>query len=617
MPSPSPPMQRGACPYSAGGAGKISLRPLAKRAEVWYNGGMLKHLIDCAMKREACDLVLKNVRIFNVFTGKIEEGDIAVAEGRIVGIGEGFRGKREYDGKGRIALPSFFDAHIHIESSMLSPEAWAELAVPHGTGAIVADPHEIVNVCGIAGAEYIHEAFSRLSHMGERPLDVFLELPSCVPATPFETSGASIGGRETEEEIARGLFFGLGEMMNFPAVLSADEDVLRKIEGAMSQGKPVDGHAPGLAGDALGAYLVAGIRTDHESLTPEECGEKIARGMFVQVRCGSSANNLDDAAKAVNAFNFRRFVLCSDDKNAKDLCGRGHIDDALKRLVKAGVPAEYAVCMATSNVATCYGLKDYGAIAPRYFADIVLVDDMQSFRVRAVFKRGILMAEEGKALFSSKERYLPSSVRSTVKIKKVTASDLKIIGHGGKFRAMEVQPHGLYTGEVFVPAPKGELDVKGTDLTKLAVVERHFATGNVGLGLVKGYGLRGGAIGISVAHDSHNLVVLGDDDEAMARVVSLLEKAGGGMAVVDGEGEDVFALDIAGLMSSGGAEEVVSRTDALQTRARNMGVKEGYEPFMTLVFLSLAVIPELKLTDRGLFSLSKYSFVPLEVMENS
>ncbi len=569
----------------------------------------MKHLIDCAMKREKCDLVVKNAQIFNVFTGEIERGEVAVAEGRIVGIGAGYSGIREYDAAGRIVLPGFLDAHIHIESSMLSPEAWASLAVPRGTTGIVADPHEIVNVCGVAGAEYVKEAFARL---GDGAPDVYLQLPSCVPATPFETSGATLSGKETEREISRELFFGLGEMMNFPAVLGADEDVLRKIESAHREKKPVDGHAPGLAGDALNAYRCAGVLTDHESLTPAECREKVARGMYIQIRCGSSVNNIADAKDAVDAYNFRRYLLCSDDKNAKDLSIRGHIDDALRRLVSAGLPAKYAIAMATLNVAECYHIPEIGAVAPRYVADMVLVDDLVGFRVTAVFKRGKLVAENGKALFDTSARYLPSAVKSTVHIKPVTEETFRIVVKGGKLRAMEVLPYGLYTLETLVEVPAGTLNVKGTDLCKLAVIERHHATGNVGLGLVKGYGFHGGAIGISVAHDSHNLVILGDDDRAMARAAALLEGAGGGMALVSENSEKIFPLDIAGLMSSAPAEEVIANTGEIADAARGMGVKECYEPFMTLVFLSLAVIPKLKLTDRGLFDLEKYGFVPLE-----
>ncbi len=565
------------------------------------------------MKREKSDLVIQNVRIFNVFTGKIEEGEIAVADGRVVGIGKGYDGARIYDAKGKIAIPGLIDSHIHVESSMLSPEAFASLSVPRGTTAIVADPHEIVNVCGVDGAKYMKEAFASLSVDGVEPLEVFMQLPSCVPATPFETSGAALGSKETEEAFKSGIFFGFGEMMNFPGVISADDEVLKKIETAHRYNKPVDGHAPDVSGDAFNAYRCAGILTDHESRTAEEGIEKVSRGMYIQIRCGSSINNIADAKNMADSFSFRRYILCSDDKNAKDLSTRGHLDDALRRLVASGLPAEYAVAMATINVADCYRLQDMGAIAPRYFANIVLVDDMVGFNVSAVFKRGVLVAENGKPLFESSKRYLPREVKSTVRVKPVTVESFQICGHGGKFRAMEIVPYGLYTSECFVPAPVGEFNVKGTDLCKLAVVERHFATGNVGLGFLKGYGFKGGAIGISVAHDSHNLVVLGDDDAAMAKVVALLEKAGGGMALVSSEGEeDVFPLDIAGLMSSAPVEEVIARTGEIQAKARAMGVKECYEPFMTLVFLSLAVIPKVKLLDRGLFDLDKFSYVPLE-----
>ncbi len=564
------------------------------------------------MKRETCDLVITNARIFNVFTGEIETGDIAVACGRIVGVGHGYSAHRVYDAKGKIALPGLIDAHIHIESGMLAPEAWASLAVPRGTTGIVADPHEIVNVCGVEGAEYIKEAFSRLRVGEVEPLDIFLQLPSCVPATPFERGGAVLDGRATEEEIARDLFFGLGEMMNFPAVLAAEEDVLRKLGAANRLGKPIDGHAPAVSGDGVNAYRCAGVLTDHESLTAEECREKVARGMYVQIRCGSSANNIMDAAAAIDGYNYRRFVLCSDDKNAKDLAREGHLDDALRRLVSAGLSAKYAVPLATINVAECYRIADMGAVAPRYFADIVLVDDLERFAVRAVFKRGVLVAEGGKALFDTDKRYLPEAVKNTVHVGPVTAENFKIFGHGGRFRVMEVRPGSLITDESFIEAPRGEFVAMGTGICKLAVIERHFATGRIGLGLLKGYGLSGGAIGLTVAHDSHNLIVLGDSDEAMAETVSLLRQAGGGMAVVTRTEKDVFPLDIAGLMSSADAETVIRRVGEMQEKARAMGVKACYEPFMTLAFLSLAVIPKLKVLDGGLFDLEKYAFVPLE-----
>ena len=577
----------------------------------------MKQLIDCAMKREQCDLVIKGARILNVFTGDVEEAEIAVKGGRIAALGKGYEGKEVYDGSGLFVLPGLMDAHIHVESSLLSPEAFARLAVAHGTTGIVADPHELVNVCGIAGAEYVKEAFSRIRKEGVEPLDVFLQLPSCVPATPFETSGAVINGTETAHEIERPLFHGLGEMMNYPGVLSADEDTLKKIEAAHEAGKVVDGHAPDVRGDALNAYLAAGIATDHECGSPEECAEKVARGMYVQLRNSSSAHNLEVNCAAVTPFNFRRFLACSDDKNAYDLANKGHMDDALRRLVARGVPAAEAVCMATLNIAECYHMQGKGAVAPSYDADLVLVDNLTGFNVQAVFKRGVLVAEHGKPLFEEGERYLPDAVKSTVRICPVTADDFKLNIKSGKALAMTILPHTLVTeGEVVsVQTKDGDVVLENTDLLKLAVVERHFATGNIGKALLKGYGFRGGALAVSMAHDSHNLVVLGDDNAAMARAVQLLESIGGGMALVTKEGEDCFPLDIAGLMSSAPCEEVVARTGEISARAREMGVKDCYEPVMTLVFLSLLVIPKLKLSDKGLFDVEKFGFTSLEAQQ--
>ena len=577
----------------------------------------MKQLIDCAMKREPCDLLIEGATILNVFTGETEQADIAVKDGRIAALGKGYEAKEVYDGRGLVALPGLMDAHIHVESSLLSPEAFAQLAVAHGTTGIVADPHELVNVCGIAGAEYVKEAFSRIRKDGIRPLDVFLQLPSCVPATPFETSGAVINGTETAHEIRRPLFHGLGEMMNYPGVIAGDEDTLRKIEAAHAAGKVVDGHAPDVRGDALNAYLAAGIATDHECGSPEECAEKIARGMYVQLRNSSSAHNLEVNCAAVTPFNFRRFLACSDDKNAADLASKGHIDDALRRLVAHGVPAAEAVCMATLNIAECYHIQGKGAVAPSYDADLVLVDNLTDFNVKAVFKRGVLVAEHGKPLFDEGEHYLPDAVKSTVRIRPVTADDFKLEIGSGRALAMTILPHTLVTeGEVVsVRMKDGDVVLENTDLLKLAVVERHFATGNIGKALLKGYGFHGGALAVSMAHDSHNLVVLGDDNAAMARAVQLLESIGGGMALVTGEGEDCFPLDIAGLMSSAPCEEVVARTGAIGERARKMGVKDCYEPIMTLVFLSLLVIPKLKLSDKGLFDVDKFRFTSLEVTE--
>ena len=575
----------------------------------------MKQLIDCAMKREMCDLVVRGAKVLNVFTGELEEADVAVKDGKVCALGQGYEGKEVYEAEGLFVLPGLMDGHVHVESSLLSPEAFAQLAAAHGTTGIVADPHELVNVCGIAGAEYVKEAFSRIQKDGVSPIDVYLQLPSCVPATPFETSGAILNGTETAHEIQKPLFYGLGEMMNYPGVIAGDEDTLRKIEASHAAKKVVDGHAPDVHGDALNAYAAAGIATDHECGSPEECLEKISRGIYVHLRNSSSADNLVVNCAAVNRYNYRRFLACSDDKNAHDLATRGHMDDALRRLVARGIPAAEAVTMATLNIAECYHMTGKGAVAPSYDADFILVDNLQDFTVKAVFKSGVLVARDGKALFEEGEHYLPDAVRSTVRVKPVTADDFKLDIKSGKALAMTILPHTLVTeGEVVsVNCENGDVQVKGTDLLKLAVVERHFATGNIGRALLKGYGFRGGALAVSMAHDSHNLVILGDDNAAMARAVEVMQQIGGGLVLVSDEGEDSFPFDIAGLMSSAPCEEVVARTGEITERARKMGVKDCYDPVLTLVFMSLLVIPKLKLSDRGLFNVEKFAFTDLEV----
>ncbi len=582
---------------------------------MWYTDSM-KKLIDCAMKRTPCDLVVKGAKIFNVFTGELEEGNLGIVDGKIVGVSDCYEGKTVMDGTDKIAIPGLIDAHIHVESSLLSPEAFSSLTLPHGTTGIVADPHEITNVCGIEGAEYLAEAFARLrTPNGSALQDVYLQLPSCVPATPFETSGAIIGGKETAEEIVRPLFYGLGEMMNFPAVLAGDSEVLKKLEAAKGEGKVIDGHAPTISGDGLNAYAATGIVTDHEPTSAKECKERVARGMYVMLRNGSSAPNIYENYRAVTAFNFRRFLLCSDDKNASDLKNKGHMDDALRILVGLGVPAEWAICMATSNVAACYGLKGKGALCSGYDADVTLVNDLTQFAVQAVIKGGELVAEGGTSLVASEERYLPACVKNTVRVAPVHEEDFILTPKTGRMRAIRVIPRSLVTEEEIVSVSQrgGDVSLEGTDLLKLAVIERHFESGNLGLGLVKGYGFYGGAIAITVSHDSHNLIVLGDNNADMVRACDLLREHGGGMALVKGGVSEVFPLDIAGLMSSASVDAVITGTARLSQMAKGMGVVDGVEPFMSLAFLSLVVIPKLKLTDRGLFDLDKFSFVEIDV----
>ncbi|MGN1060157.1 MAG: adenine deaminase [Candidatus Coproplasma sp.] len=569
---------------------------------------MLKALIDAAICRTECDVVLKNAQYLDVFSGDVKKGDIGIVGDKIVGVGS-YSGKHEYDVTGLTVLPGYIDAHVHIESSQLSPEEFASLIVPRGTTTIIADPHEITNVCGMAGAEYIAKASKNV------PLDVKVQLPSCVPATPFETSGATLTGRDIRQRISDCFINGLGEFMNFPGVINADPDVLEKLQSAHDANKIIDGHAPSVCGNALNAYLCGGISTDHECVSVEEIEEKISKGMYVHLRHGSSTRNIVSNSKAVTASNMRRFLMCTDDRHAADLKEKGHIDDALRKVVAGGLNPVWAVTIATLNAAECYNLKYRGAIAPYYFADLVVVDGLENFNAKYVFKDGKLVAKDGKALFDTSKRYLPAEVLNTVHVNKLKAEDFILALKGDRAKVMTILPGNVVTGcEVMeIRSRDGDVDIVGTDVLKLAVVERHKYTGNIGKGLLKGYGFKDGAMGITIAHDSHNIILLGDDNESMAIAANELKRIGGGMVIADKKSGKVYsvALDIGGLMSSRDAESLQRDSKELIERAYSMGVDREQEAFMSLAFLSLAVIPHIKLLDTGLFDVDKFAFTDI------
>ena len=568
---------------------------------------MLEKYINAAAKRSKADIVLKNARFVNTLTGKIQAGDIAICGDRIVGIGS-YEGQKEYDMSGLTVLPGFIDSHVHIDSSMLSPEEYAALVVPRGTTSVIADPHEITNVCGMDGVEYIYKASQSV------PLDVHIQLPSCVPATPFETSGAILSGDDIAVGICRSEVFGLGEFMNFPGVIGADGDVIKKLEAAHRAGKIIDGHAPCVTGDDLNAYLCGGISTDHECATPEEMEVKADAGVYVQLRHSSSIHDIAANCKAVNCGNMRRFLMCTDDRHAADLRTKGHIDDALRTVVAAGLDPVWAVTIVTLNAAQCYDLKWRGAIAPFYFADLAVVDDLQHFNVQYVFKNGVPVAQSGKPLFDTSKRYLPQSVLNTVHINELKPEDFVLKLKGQRARVMTLVPGTVLTGcEVMnVRSANGDV-VPESDVLKLAVVERHKYTGNIGKGLLKGYGFKGGALGITVAHDSHNIIILGDDNASMAKAANCLRGIGGGMVIVESATGAVHSLtlDIGGLMSSRSADELIAESSALYERAYAMGTDRRLAAFMTLAFLSLAVIPHVKLLDTGLFDVDKFCFTDI------
>ena len=568
---------------------------------------MLEQYIDAAVGRKKADVVLKNGKFVNVFTGEVCEGDIAIEGGKIVGFGK-YEGETEYDIAGKVAVPGLIDAHVHIESSQLSPEEFARLVLPRGTTTVIADPHEITNVCGIAGAKYIADASKNT------PLEVKVMLPSCVPATAFETSGAALTGADTEKYIGAEFIHGLGEFMNYPGVIYKDADVMKKLAAAHAAGKVIDGHAPSTSGAGLNAYIAAGISTDHECTSPEEALEKVSKGMYVHLREGSATRNVAVNCKAVNAANLRRFLLCTDDRHAADLKAKGHLDNALRVAVAAGMDPVWAVIAATLNSAECYRLHGKGAIAPGYDADIAVFGDLKNFNCAMTFKGGKLVAEGGKALFETSKKYLPDAVKNTVHVGDIAADDFKIKLKGKRANVIRILKDNVVTERVVreVESENGDVKLSGTDLLKLAVVERHRGTGNVGLGLLEGYGLQNGAIALTIAHDSHNIIVLGDSNADMAAAVAELKRIGGGMAVVGKGGVHSLPLDIAGLMSSLPAEEYIAQSEALLERAYSMGVSRDFEAFMSLSFLALLVIPSLKLSDKGLFDADKFEFCSID-----
>lgn len=562
------------------------------------------------MGRIPADLVIKNCKVVNVFSGQVQEGNLAVYDGKIVGMGD-YEGKEVIDADGRYALPGFIDSHIHIESSYVSPEELGRLLVPHGATTIMADPHEIANVCGEAGLSYMIEAGKRTA------LDIKYELPSCVPATPFEHAGAVLGASEIEKLISDEHFAGLGEFMNFPGVINNDEEVLDKLAAAKKVGKWIDGHGSGLAGKALNAYVSAGILGDHECSTVEEMQDRLDRGQYILLRQGSACHNLRTLLKGVTKENSRRCLLCSDDRQPKTILQEGHLDNHLRICVEEGLDPITAIRMATLNAAECFGLKDRGAIAPGYRADIVLVDDLELFRVNKVWIKGEMAADTGTYL-PDIEKYDISSVKGSVVLKEFSKEKFKMHLKSNKVNVIGILPGGVVTEKLTAEI---QLDDQGefvwdpnVDIVKVAVLERHHMTGNVACGFLKGYGIKAGAVALSVAHDSHNIIVVGvNDDEMECAVQALVEQEGGIVLVKDGEVVESMPMPIAGLMSDQSGEWVDDKLTAIHEKAfSELGICGDVEPVMTLCFMSLIVIPALKLTDTGLFDVESFSFIPVE-----
>lgn len=571
----------------------------------------LKKLIDVAAGRVPADLVIKNCKVVDVYSGVVTEGDIALCGGLIAGVGK-YEGDTVVDAGGKYAAPGFIDSHIHIESAFVSPEEIGRLLVPCGGTTIIADPHEIANVCGIAGLEYMLDAAE------ETVLDIKYMLPSCVPATPFEHAGATINAADMEGPIKDSRVTGLGEFMNFVGVVAADDSVLDKLMTAKRAGKLIDGHSPGLSGNSLNAYAAAGIHTDHECTTAEELRERVARGMYVLLREGSACHDLRPLLKGVTAENSRRCLLCSDDRQPKTILERGHLDDHLRICVEEGLDPITAIRMASLNAAECFRLYDRGAIAPGLRADIVLLDDLKGFRVRQVFIEGRMAADDGKYLPPVRRRGYEKAAGS-VRVKDFSEAKLKLSLKTGHVNTIDIVPGGVVTARGTAQVkigPDGDFVFDpAADIAKIAVIERHQMTGNVAVALLRGYGIKRGAVALSIAHDSHNIIAVGvGNDEIAFAVERLIAQNGGVVMSCGGEVLESMPLPIGGIMSDQSGEWVDKKLASLHdTAQKKLGVSGGVEPVMTLCFMSLAVIPEIKITDMGLFDVTKFDFIPLEI----
>ena len=569
-------------------AGKIN-RKLNKKTRI----------IEVASGRQAADLVLKNATYVNVFSNELCHGDIAVAEGLIVGMGE-YSGNVEVDVSGKIVLPGFVDAHIHLESSLVNPSEFARAVLPHGTTTVITDPHEITNVMGTDGIDYMLQATEDL------PVDVRFMLPSCVPATPMDESGANLDYRAIDSFYEHPRVQGLAEMMNAYGVIHNDADVVAKIVAAQAHHKKIDGHAPDLVGNDLNAYVAAGVYSDHECHDLNDAIAKLQRGQFIMIREGTAARNLEALAPLLCDKYVERCMFCTDDKHPNDLLEKGHIDYIVKRAIALGVEPITAIKAACHNAARYFLLNNRGAIAPGYLGDFVIIDDFQHFHIEKVYKKGVLMCENGRVTdFPAPQidPYLVERAHHTFHVSPLTAADFA-----------DSRPHavlGMVDGEITTTdcgyTDRIDLDY---DVLKIAVIERHKNTHHIGLGFIRGYGLKRGAVATSISHDSHNIIVVGTNEEDMAFAVNRVVSLNGGIVVADaGQVTAEVPLAVAGIMSDEPLTVVNEKLEAAKEKAFTAGVNRNIDPFMTLSFMALPVIPTLRVTTRGVFDVTTQRYI--------
>ena len=572
-----------------------------------------QRIINVARGIEKADLVIKNANVVNVLSEEIHRADIAICDDIVVGISDNYSGIKEIDVNGAYVTPSFIDGHVHLESAMVLPKEFAKTVLPAGTTTAIIDPHEISNVFGLHGISFMHEAVKNL------PLDVYTMLPSCVPATPFETSGFDLNSYDLSLLIDKPWVLGIAEMMNFPGVLNLDKNVMAKLELAKSKDKRIDGHAPFLSSKDLCAYIASGVKSDHECTTPKEAIEKLRLGMYIMIREGTAAKDLEALIPVLKECNTRKCIFVTDDRHPSDL--KEHINGMVRRSVEAGVNPIKAIQCASLNTAEYFGLKNLGAVAPGYKADLLIMPNLKTFKPDFVLKNGQIIVENGKLISELVDSETPS-MRGSVNVKWIEEDDFRIDAKSNKVKAIQVIPHQLVTKSVI-----SEIKIENgnavsnidTDTLKICVIERHRATGNIGKGFVKGFNLKSGAIASTVAHDSHNMIVVGTNDYDMyIAAVELVKSQGGKVVVNNGEVISKLPLPIAGLMSDKEFGFVLEKCAELDNAAQSIGCTLA-DPFMTMAFMSLPVIPELKVTDKGLFDTNRFNFTDmfdLDVEEN-
>ncbi|BBJ27698.1 adenine deaminase [Athalassotoga saccharophila] len=568
----------------------------------------IENIIPVSLGSVPADLLLKNCKIVNVFTGKIEEGNIALFRKRIAGIGDYTQAKEVIDLGGNYVVPGLIDAHVHIESSMVDPVEFARSILPRGTTTIIADPHEIANVLGTEGIEYM------LQYTEGIPLNIYMMIPSCVPATNMETNGSTIDATDTIGLITKyPRVLGLGEVMNYPGVINADRDLMTKIEITRHLYKKIDGHAPNLTGKSLNAYISAFIRSDHECSTEKEALEKISRGMQVLIREGSVAKNLDDLIGAVTPYNERFFSFCTDDRHPDDIERDGHIDNMVRRSIEKGVDPIIAIRMATINSAQFYGLRSMGAIAPSYKADMVVTESLEKFFPRMVIKDSKIVAQDGKLQIEITGNKIQRKMEGNFKVPFIEPADLKILSDGKKTRAIRVFNDSIYTEEEILDIPPSKVPDLRNDLIKISVVSRYSTKKSIFSAAITGFGLKKGSIATSVGHDSHNISVIGTNDLDMVMAVNEILRIKGGIVIAnDGKIVAELPLSIGGLMSELPMEKVVEKIKELKHIARDFGCIIN-DPFMVLSFVQLAVIPRVRITNMGLVDVTRGKFVDVGI----